>query len=240
MVPEIAETDAHVVQRRCRNRDRDRNAEDRVRHGQRPQIARLEKDEARGEAPHEREYRKNRIGKMRGCEDDGCCNRRQSRTGQDAEKTGQKIALQKELLRQRPDGITAEGEHPLRESTGAMQRVHAACQLYRTRGKRQSHAHHPGRTPESGHTAAESLPPWERKNDREDKPGESSPVEPALQGARRPDDSKDQCVADREFTEVPECAAFRCRTDSGRTGNKGFFDCAHLCEPFDRIAFIHQ
>src|SRR5580692_729298 len=125
-IAQITEADAHVVDGRRGHGDGDGDSEDGVGHGQRPEIARFEKDEAGGEPPDQREHSEDRVGKVREREDKGGRRRSQRGAGNQPNEARQKVSLQQKLLGERPDGVAAEGQYPLRETVGPMKRVQIA------------------------------------------------------------------------------------------------------------------
>jgi len=112
-IVEIAQTNAHIVQHGCRDGDGHADAEDGVRHSQRPDVARLKEDKAGSQTPQQSQQRQNRIGQMRSGKDDGGCHRGHGCAGDQANQASEKITLQQKLLRQRPDSVSAEREYPL-------------------------------------------------------------------------------------------------------------------------------
>jgi len=85
-----------------------------------------------------------RQGEYRGCGNGG-----PGGAGKDAHKAEKKISLQEELLREGPDSVAAEGQDPLHEAVGAMERVEIARQQGRSRGHENGDADDPDGTTES-------------------------------------------------------------------------------------------
>jgi membrane protease YdiL (CAAX protease family) len=157
-IVEIAEADAHIMQHGYRNGDGDANAEDCVRHGQRPDVTRLEKDEACSQPPAQSQQGQDRIGQVRCRKDDSRRHRGHGCAGHQANEASEKIALQQELLRHRPDRVATEREYPLDEAAWMMQCVMAAGIHHCSCSQHQRHANHPGRSPKTCGTAAHRLP----------------------------------------------------------------------------------
>lgn len=122
-VPEVAEAYSHVVVDRVGNGDGDAEAHDAVGDAESVDVSILKEEEASEDSPDQGNGSEDGIGDMRDGEDSGCGDDRGSFARQQTQKAEQEIALQDELLHERPDDV---GPTVLEDGCGTvewMQRV---------------------------------------------------------------------------------------------------------------------
>ena len=119
-VPEIAETYSHVVVDRVGNGDGDTEAHDAVGDTESIDVSVMKEEEAGEDSPDEGNWGEDWIGDMCDGEDSGCSDDRGCPARQQTQKTEQEIALQDELLHERPDDV---GPTVLEDGCGAMERM---------------------------------------------------------------------------------------------------------------------